>query len=208
VDIDENPLAGEAPDVYVRRLAEGKARAAARQAGQGEIILAADTTVADGDTILGKPADPDEARVMLNRLGDRAHMVYTAISVAEASTGRQISDLCATRVGMRAYTAGEIEEYIASGDPFDKAGGYAIQHQGFHPVAWIEGCYACVVGLPVCHVVRALGQFGLTPPNERVSQACPETLRMDTPCPDFEQNLQKNKPAAGTMDGSPEGNKK
>ncbi len=187
-DIDESVLPDEAPDAYVLRLAESKARAVGLRAQPGQIILAADTTVADGMTILGKPADEDEARAMLTDLRGRMHWVYTAIGMFDSQSGRMISDLCGTRVWMRNYTDDEIVKYIASGDPFDKAGGYAIQHRGFHPVERIEGCYACVVGLPLCHVVRAGKQFGLHA-SERVADACPQTLQLDTPCPETEQIL-------------------
>lgn len=182
VDIDERPLPGEAPSDYVLRLAQDKARAALGEARPGEIILTADTTVADGDRILGKPSDPAEAREMLLSLGGRAHAVFTAIGVSDSSTGRLLVDLCSTTVWMRAYTPVEIEDYIASGDPFDKAGAYAIQNQVFRPVERIEGCYACVMGLPVCHVLRALREFGLHSASD-IANTCPQYLEIDSPCP-------------------------
>jgi predicted house-cleaning NTP pyrophosphatase (Maf/HAM1 superfamily) len=91
-------------------------------------------------------------------------MVYTAIGVYDPHIERLLTDLCATRVWMRSYSDAELEAYIASGDPFDKAGGYAIQNPEFHPVERIEGCYDCVMGLALCSVVDTLRQFGLTPP--------------------------------------------
>lgn len=182
VDIDESSLPGETPPDYVLRLAQEKARAALVSAGPEEIILTADTTVADGNRILGKPSGPEDARKMLLDLRGRAHMVYTAVGVADSSTARVVTDLCATTVWMREYSLAEVEAYIASGDPFDKAGAYAIQHQDFHPVERIEGCYACVMGLPLCHVLRALGEFGLRSGAD-VAAACPETLAIDSPCP-------------------------
>jgi predicted house-cleaning NTP pyrophosphatase (Maf/HAM1 superfamily) len=212
VDIDERPQPGELPEEYVLRLAESKARAAGRQAEPGQIVLAADTTVANGDTILGKPADAREAQEMLRSLRRREHIVYTAIGVCQvgtlddrgtsidqsaqppgteplrAGTPRVFTDVCATRVWMRNYSDEEIEAYIASGDPFDKAGAYAIQNPDFQPVERIEGCYSCVAGLPVCQVVRALARFGLTPP-EDVTAACSTHLEMDTPCPVYEALL-------------------
>jgi MAF protein len=188
VEIDESPLPGEAPDRYVLRLAESKARAA--EVNPGEVILTADTTVADEKRILGKPADAAEARAMLRDLRGRWHTVYTAISVrgdlpgAPAEHSR--TDLCETQVWMRNYSDAEIEDYISSGDPFDKAGAYAIQHAGFHPVERIEGCFACVVGLPVCHVVHALAEFGLYP-SECTANICPNDFSPGTPCPEFEK---------------------
>jgi septum formation protein len=191
VDIDESPLPGEHPADYVSRLAREKATAAGQTAQAGQIILAADTTVADDRAILGKPGSAGEARAMLRSLRGREHTVYTAIGVLEAESGQLVTDLCQTAVKMRSYTDEEIEAYIASGDPFDKAGAYAIQHPGFHPVESIRGCYACVVGLPVCHVVRAARQFGLEPESD-LSSACPDQLKMDTPCPVLESILRAN----------------
>lgn len=194
VEIDEQPLPGEPPRDYVLRLAQHKALASESLAGEKEIILTADTTVADGMRILGKPAGAEEAREMLLSLRGREHTVFTAIGVLgmpgtqHPASGRLLIDLCAARVWMRAYSDAEIEAYIASGDPFDKAGAYAIQNQAFHPVERIEGCYACIVGLPVCHVIRALEQFGLQPPAV-VPAACPAQLEEDTPCQVYEEIL-------------------
>jgi MAF protein len=188
VDIDERPLPGEHPADYVHRLAESKARTAAEQALPGEVILAADTTVADGRTILGKPSDAAEARQMLSSLAGRDHSVFTAIGISDAKSQHTLVDVCQTRVWMRGYSAEEIEAYIASGDPFDKAGAYAIQHPGFQPVERIEGCYACVVGLPLCRVVRAMTAFDL-PPAEGVTAACTASLETHAPCPVYESIL-------------------
>ncbi len=188
VDIDERPLPGEPPPDYVLRLAESKARAAGKYVLEGQLVLAADTTVADGNQILGKPADAQEARDMLRNLRGREHRVYTAIGVSDPYTDRLLTDICTTRVWMRDYTDEEIEAYIASGDPFDKAGAYAIQNQDFHPVERIEGCYPCVVGLPVCCVVHLLSAFGLSP-KENITAACPTHQEADSPCPVYEQLL-------------------
>lgn len=162
-DVDEMPLPGEAADSYVLRLAEDKARAAAEMVEAGKLIVAADTTVADGADILGKPADADEARRMLVSLRGREHQVYTALAVFDPSSGEMVTELAATDVPMRDYTDDEIEAYIATGDPFDKAGSYAIQHPEFSPVTKLTGCYANVVGLPLCHLARAMRQFGRQP---------------------------------------------
>ncbi len=162
-DIDETPRPGEAAADYTLRLSREKARAVMDAVTDDAVILAADTTVADGDTILGKPADPDEARAMLRRLRGRVHHVYTALTVIETASGCSVSEIAVTDVPMRDYSDDEIEAYIASGDPFDKAGGYAIQNAGFHPVTALSGCYANVVGLPLCHLIRALRVVGMTP---------------------------------------------
>lgn len=170
-DIDETPFPGEAASDYTIRLSREKAQAALKSAPPNALVLAADTTVADEDTILGKPADADEARAMLRRLRGRVHQVYTALTLTEASTGRSYTELAVTDVPMRDYTDDEIEAYIASGDPFDKAGGYAIQNPQFHPALVRSGCYANVVGLPLCHLVRALWFFGIEP-KANVPLAC------------------------------------
>lgn len=171
VDIDETPRLGEGADVYTARLSREKAQAASAAINRPALIISADTTVADGGAILGKPADADEARAMLWQLRDRAHQVYTALTVIDTVTGQRITDVAVTDVPMRAYTGDEIEAYIASGDPFDKAGGYAIQNTAFHPVDLRSGCFSNVVGLPLCHLLRVLREFDVTPPAD-VPAAC------------------------------------
>jgi septum formation protein len=161
-DIDETPQPGEAAAEYTLRLSREKAHAVRATITDDALILAADTTVADADTILGKPADADEARAMLRRLRGRVHQVHTALTLIDTASGRDVSETAVTNVPMRDYSDDEIEAYIASGDPFDKAGGYAIQNAGFHPVTALSGCYANVVGLPLCHLIRALRAFGIT----------------------------------------------
>jgi MAF protein len=174
-DVDETPLPGESPQAYVLRLAEGKARAAAEEIRQRDVVIAADTTVADGDQILGKPEDAGEARAMLQALRGRSHQVFTALAVYRPAADKLATDLAATEVPMRDYSDGEIEAYIASGDPFDKAGSYAIQHAEFKPVEALTGCYANVVGLPLCHLRRTMRKFGLTPQND-LPVACQAAL--------------------------------
>lgn len=178
-DIDETQRHAEAPLNYVRRLASEKAFAGGvgRLLGGdlpnlpevGEIVLAADTIVIapDGQTILGKPANPEEAVETLRLLRGKTHTVCTAVHLEwfnrRMSRNVQMEDaheVVQTRVTMRNYSDAEIAAYIATGDPFDKAGGYAIQHAGFRPVAAIEGCYNNVVGLPLCAVKRCLETLG------------------------------------------------
>ena len=172
-DIDETPHPGEPAIIYTVRLSQTKAQAVQRTVFSSALILAADTTVADGDAILGKPADAAEARAMLRQLRGRTHQVYTALTVIDSETGRSVTDVAVTDVPMRRYSDAEIEAYIASGDPFDKAGGYAIQNSGFHPVNLTEGCFANVVGLPLCHLLRTLRQFGVEPAAD-VPRRCQE----------------------------------
>jgi MAF protein len=177
-DVDESVLPGEPADAYVLRLAEVKARAVGIHAEAGELIVAADTTVADGPEILGKPQDTVEARAMLASLRGRVHQVYTALAVFLPAAGKLVRELAATDVPMRDYTNEEIDAYIDTGDPFDKAGSYAIQHPEFRPVAHLSGCYANVVGLPLCHLARAFSQFGLSV-EEQMPVSCQSTLSYD-----------------------------
>ena len=165
--IDESPVAGEPPAEYVVRLAVSKARWAARFAGRrGQRILAADTIVADGLKLLGKPSDFRQAVAMLEQLRGHVHQVYTAIALLEPASDTLLTDLCASQVPMRSYSTSEIESYAASGDALDKAGAYAIQHAGFHPVEEFAGCFANVMGLPLCHLVRTFQRADLSPPVE------------------------------------------
>jgi septum formation protein len=185
-EIDERQLAGEMPDDYVLRLAEKKARAVAIKAPPRSLVIAADTTVADAGEILGKPRDEQEAQRMLRRLRGHEHQVYTALAALCPSDGELVCDLCLTDVPMRDYSDEEMYAYIATGDPLDKAGAYAIQHAGFRPVKNLQGCYANVVGLPLCHLERVLASFGVHPKND-LSVACQQALGYR--CPIFEQVL-------------------
>jgi MAF protein len=160
-NVDESQRPNESPDDYVLRLAETKARAV--RADTDQIILAADTTVVDGREILGKPKDSAEAVAMLKRLRGHTHQVYSGIALFRLSDGLLLKDLCITDVPMRAYSDEEIEAYVQTGDPLDKAGAYAIQHPEFHPVVSLEGCFASVMGLPVCHVILLMRKMGIQP---------------------------------------------
>jgi septum formation protein len=162
-DIDETPLPGEAPRVYVSRLAKSKALAAAALAPPGHLVIAADTTVSHGRDLLGKPRSGEEARAMLDRLSGQVHQVCTAICLLDLSSGRLETDLCVSQVPMRSYSPQEIHQYIATGDPFDKAGAYAIQNLAFHPVENFSGCMAGVMGLPLCHLLRTAQKMGFAP---------------------------------------------
>ncbi len=158
-NVDESQRMGEAPGEYVLRLAETKARVVARNAHSENIIIGADTAVVDGSAVLGKPADMAEAVAMLKRLRGHSHQVYTGIAALRVRDGKLVADLCVTDVPMRNYTEDEIEAYVLTGDPLDKAGAYAIQHPHFHPVENMSGCYASVMGLPLCHLLRTLQQL-------------------------------------------------
>jgi septum formation protein len=157
--VDETRRTGELPSDYVVRVAEAKARAAAGRTGAHKYIVAADTAVADGDQIFGKPANAAEAVHMLRTLRGHSHQVYTGIAALNLAEARLLTDVCITDVPMRSYGDPEIDEYVKSGDPFDKAGAYAIQHASFRPVENLRGCYASVMGLPLCHLLRLLDRM-------------------------------------------------
>jgi septum formation protein len=167
-DIDESQGAAEAPLDYVKRLSQEKAQAVAAKIEGESAILAADTVVilaadtigiAQDGEILGKPSTAEEARTMLQRLRNRPHLVCTAFTLLRGE--EQHSEIVTTTVYMRDYSDAEIDAYIATGDPFDKAGSYAIQHEAFHPVSHIEGSYSNVVGLPADEVKAALGKLNI-----------------------------------------------
>ncbi|WP_420644825.1 Maf family protein [Candidatus Leptofilum sp.] len=126
---------------------------------KGTFILAADTTVAHDGVMLNKPADETAAWQMLTRLRNNQHEVHTGFVLLEPATGYEWQGVSTAVVTMRPYSDAEIQAYIASGDPFDKAGGYAIQHPEFRPVAQLDGCYCTVMGLPICDLIVALQQF-------------------------------------------------
>ena len=159
--MDESQHANEGPSDYVLRLAESKARAVVADVDQ--LILAADTTVVDGSEILGKPKNSAEAITMLKRLRGHAHQVYTGVALFRLSDGLLLKDLCVTDVPMRDYSDEEIDAYVQTGDPLDKAGAYAIQHPEFQPVDRMDGCFASVMGLPVCHVIRLMREMDIQP---------------------------------------------
>ena len=150
--VDETPLAGEKPEEYVLRLAEEKAMAVA--AAPDETVLGADTTVVIGSRLLGKPEDATDAVRMLEALSGQCHQVLTGICLRGPSCA--IRDFAATRVWFTCMTRREIEDYVASGEPLDKAGGYAIQGLGSKFIERIEGCYFNVVGLPIALVYKHL----------------------------------------------------
>ncbi len=195
--IDETPFDAEAPEAYVSRLAKSKVHTAARQTPVDALVLAADTTVAlpvastrsDSFQILGKPRDAQEAEQMLRALRGRTHRVYTGLAVLRVSDGRLGQDVCMTEVLMREYSDEEMQAYIASGDPLDKAGAYAIQHAGFHPVQKLVGCYANVMGLPVCHLAHLLKEFDSSPQVD-LPRECQQMLDYD--CSIYRQVMREN----------------
>ncbi len=150
-DIDETPLAGEAPDRYALRLAREKAHA---RAEAGELVLAADTIVVLDDELFGKPRDAAEAGEMLGRLAGRTHQVLTGVALYEPAAGRTEESLVSTHVHLCAMTEEEIVWYVGTGEPLDKAGSYAVQGLGALFVDAIDGNYSNVVGLPLPELAR------------------------------------------------------
>lgn len=162
VPIDEMVQLDERAEALAIRLARTKARAAAADCSACELILAADTVVVDGGTILGKPVDAVDAERILLMLRDREHEVITALVFLQPASGEEIVETCKTVVPMRAYNKKALQAYIAGGSPLDKAGAYGIQDREFNPVelSQMRGCFANVMGLPLCHLQRSLGRLG------------------------------------------------
>jgi septum formation protein len=180
-NVNEDPLPGETPLETQHRITREKAQSAIQnlpqspfrfleqEAGSGtksEIqnatIIACDTTVLLDGEMLNKPADANEARSMLRRLRGRAHDVQSAIVIRQGDA--ETIDIVASQVVMRDYSDEEIEAYIATGNPFDKAGSYAVQHPQFSPVQAIRGCPLNVIGLALCHVRARLPQLPASEP--------------------------------------------
>ena len=157
IDIDESRSPGESATEYVCRMATTKARIALEQiAGQQEssVVLAADTTIALDDDIIGKPADRDQCRCILEQLSARQHLVLTAVALA---TQEDIAlRLTRNRVSFRSLSAQEIESYCATAEPMDKAGAYAIQGKAALFIDHLEGSYSAVMGLPLFETAELL----------------------------------------------------
>lgn len=161
------------------RLAKAKAQAGASRY-PGSLAIGADTVVALGALTLGKPVGPGEARTMLRQLRDREHRVISAVAAArvDPSTGetRLWHRLNTAQVRMRAYNDDEIEAYVASGDPFDKAGAYAIQDPSFRPVQTLDGCFLSVMGLPLPDLCDLMDEAGAGRPTlsiDLLATLCP-----------------------------------
>jgi septum formation protein len=164
-NIPEDPLPGEDPAAYVARLAREKAQAVFDAAADPEaLVLGADTTVTLDDQILGKPADADDARRMLRMLSGRTHRVITGVALVSAGAAQVAAEVTAVRFLTLSDT--EIDGYIATGEPMDKAGAYAIQGRAARWIPRVEGCYFNVVGLPLALVGTMLEAAGITPPAE------------------------------------------
>jgi septum formation protein len=163
-DTDESVREGEGADGYVRRLAREKARAV--PASPGELVLAADTAVVLGTEILGKPRDEDDARRMLRALSGRTHVVATGVHGLAATEGAVREETLVVSTAVRLVTLSEerIAWYVGTGEPFDKAGAYAVQGTGGSLVRGIAGSVSNVVGLPLAETLALLGRLGLASP--------------------------------------------
>lgn len=177
--VDETPLPGESPNALVQRLSRLKAEAVAANLrhltpsllanspkNSPIFIIAADTEVALGTQILGKPGSATAATAMLRALREQPHHVYSGLTVARLTEAELtfVTRLHQSTVWMRPYTDAEIAVYVASGDPLDKAGAYGIQNKSFAPVARWQGCFASIMGLPLGELTAALRELGLSLP--------------------------------------------
>lgn len=183
-DIQEDQGSDETPADYVIRIARDKAQAVVDRSSPDKerdwIILAADTIVVDGDKILGKPLDEADAVRILAELRGKSHQVYSGIAVYDLSRESLKTNAVCSEVLMREYTDKEIEEYVASGDPLDKAGAYAIQNPSFNPAPDFQNCYANVMGLPLCHLSLLLSEVSENA-YEDVADRCQECINYQCP---------------------------
>jgi septum formation protein len=157
--IEEDFVKGESPRKHVLRLAEAKALDVGNQ-HPGRWVVAADTIVYVDHSILGKPKSREEAKKMLRRLSGKGHQVLTGFSVQHLERGREDREAVQTAVRVKKLTQAEMEWYIETGEPFDKAGGYAVQGIGSFMIESIKGSYTNVVGLPICELIEMLSRLG------------------------------------------------
>jgi len=183
-DVDEREVPGENPDEFVVRLAKEKAL----KGGAGVLphslenafVLGADTIVVDGTEILGKPQDQLDAARILEQLRGKTHKVLSGIALYNLSTGEIQTRLVCTEVLMREYTEDEVQDYIATGDPLDKAGAYGIQNRDFNPAPEFFGCFANVMGLPLCHLAVLMKEMGIET-DHRVADSCQDSINYQCP---------------------------
>jgi len=189
-DVEEREIPGEKPDEFVIRLAKEKALVGGAGASanfhENIYVLGADTIVVDGTEILGKPLDQMDAARILEQLRGKTHQVFSGIALFNLSTGEVQTRLVCTNVIMREYTDDEIQDYIASGDPLDKAGAYGIQNRDFNPAPEFYGCFANVMGLPLCYLAVLMKEMGIEPDLE-VADRCQDSI--DYQCPIFAEVL-------------------
>ncbi|HKM82096.1 MAG TPA: Maf family protein [Candidatus Acidoferrum sp.] len=160
--VDETPYPDEAPQALVQRLADAKADLVAARAVGPAIVIAADTVVVLDGQVLGKPRSTEDARHMLEQLSGRTHSVHTGVSLIRLPDAGRLQFVETTLVHFSRLTAEEISKYLATEEPYDKAGAYAIQGRAGRFIPRIEGCYYNVVGLPLEHLLAALRELGWT----------------------------------------------
>jgi septum formation protein len=166
------------PEVVVRQLARAKAEAVAAGRATG-VIVGCDTIVVLDGRIIGKPRDEAEARATLRALRAAPHRVFTGLSVIDLAARRSYGSAVVTMVIMGDYDDATIDRYVATGEPMDKAGSYAAQGEGARLIARIDGCYANVVGLPLCELVALLRPAGIAAPTDQPVCRLPD----GRPCP-------------------------
>ena len=158
--VDETPMAGESPAELVQRLADAKAELVAARALGPAIIIAADTEVVLDGHVLGKPRTSEDARQMLTKLSGRTHSVLTGVTLVRLPDAERRSFVETTHVHFAQIPEEEITKYLATGEPFDKAGSYAIQGRAGRYVPRIDGCYFNIVGLPLARLCQELRELG------------------------------------------------
>jgi septum formation protein len=158
--VDETPFTEESPQQLVQRLADAKAELVAARAVGPAIVIAADTVVALDGSILGKPRSTDDARHMLEQLSGRTHSVITGVSLIRLPDAERCQLVETTLVHFAQMSSDDITRYLATEEPYDKAGAYAIQGRAGRHIPRVEGCYFNVVGLPLARVVAALKKLG------------------------------------------------
>ena len=164
VDVIEQRIQGESPHDYVSRVARDKARAGwagLDRHAEDSVVLGADTEVVLDDDVFGKPQDADEAAAMLRRLSGRTHAVITVVWLVGAA--RELCATCVSQVRFATLDESTIAAYVTTGEPFGKAGAYAIQGRGATLVEHLQGSYSGVMGLPVFETARLLREFGVRP---------------------------------------------
>lgn len=160
--VDETPYPGESPEQLVQRLSDAKAELAAAHLGDPAIVIAADTVVVLDNKILGKPRSTDDARQMLEQLSGRTHSVLTGVSLIRLPDFARCQFVESTLVHFARLTRDDITRYLATAEPYDKAGAYAIQGHAGRFIPQIEGCYFNVVGLPLTRLLASLRRLGWT----------------------------------------------
>ena len=189
-DVEEASLPGELPADLVRRIAHNKVVRGADMIDPAKIpnawIIAADTIVVDGMEIIGKPSGDRDAVRILRNLKGKTHQVLSSIALYGPGFDQPQTEVVCSDVEMREYTEDEIITYVASGDPLDKAGAYAIQNSDFDPAPDFQDCFANVMGLPLCHLAVLIRKYDLEY-DPRVAQRCQASIEYQ--CPVYQQIL-------------------